>query len=79
MFDFVEEFSEEEEFNLMDCEFVKWMGFDRVKFSGFRKGDLMQISCGSLCYVVLELVVSDLLYIGRKVDVWSCGVILVSN
>ena len=46
--------------------------------SGMRKGDLMQTSCGSPCYAAPELVVSDSLYTGRKVDVWSCGVILVS-
>ena len=39
----------------------------------------MQTSCGSPCYAAPELVVSDSLYTGRKVDVWSCGVILVSR
>lgn len=38
--------------------------------------DLMATSCGSPCYAAPELVVSDAKYIGRKVDVWSCGVIL---
>lgn len=42
-----------------------------------RRGDLMVTSCGSPCYAAPELVVSDGLYTGRKVDVWSCGVILV--
>jgi len=42
-----------------------------------RRGDLMSTSCGSPCYAAPELVVSDGLYTGRKVDVWSCGVILV--
>lgn len=37
----------------------------------------MQTSCGSPCYAAPELVVTDGLYAGRKVDVWSCGVILV--
>ncbi|KAI5781490.1 kinase-like domain-containing protein [Geopyxis carbonaria] len=41
-----------------------------------RRGDLMSTSCGSPCYAAPELVVSDGLYTGRKVDVWSCGVIL---
>ncbi|KAH8152484.1 uncharacterized protein LAJ45_03324 [Morchella importuna] len=41
-----------------------------------RRGDLMATSCGSPCYAAPELVVSDGLYTGRKVDVWSCGVIL---
>lgn len=38
--------------------------------------DLMATSCGSPCYAAPELVVSDSKYVGRKVDVWSCGVIL---
>lgn len=38
--------------------------------------DLMETSCGSPCYAAPELVVSDSKYVGRKVDVWSCGVIL---
>ncbi|KAK9454370.1 kinase-like domain-containing protein [Dipodascopsis uninucleata] len=38
--------------------------------------DLMSTSCGSPCYAAPELVVSDSKYSGRKVDVWSCGVIL---
>ena len=42
-------------------------------------GDLMQTSCGSPCYAAPELVVTDGLYAGRKVDVWSCGVILVRS
>uniref|UniRef100_L2G1Y6 non-specific serine/threonine protein kinase n=1 Tax=Colletotrichum fructicola (strain Nara gc5) TaxID=1213859 RepID=L2G1Y6_COLFN len=75
-FDAEEELSEEEELNLGDREFVKKLGLDRVKTNGTRKGDLMQTSCGSPCYAAPELVVSDSLYTGRKVDVWSCGVIL---
>ncbi|KAL1845307.1 hypothetical protein VTK73DRAFT_702 [Phialemonium thermophilum] len=75
-FDPNEELTEEEEMNLTDREFVKRMGLDKVKPNGTRKGDLMQTSCGSPCYAAPELVVSDSLYTGRKVDVWSCGVIL---
>ncbi|KAI5467403.1 hypothetical protein BGZ63DRAFT_410380 [Mariannaea sp. PMI_226] len=75
-FDSNEDLTEEEELNLTDREFVKRMGLDRVKPNGSRKGDLMQTSCGSPCYAAPELVVSDSLYTGRKVDVWSCGVIL---
>ncbi|KAF5680929.1 CAMK CAMKL KIN4 kinase [Fusarium heterosporum] len=75
-FDPNEELSKDEELNLTDKEFVKRMGLDRVKMNGSRKGDLMQTSCGSPCYAAPELVVSDSLYTGRKVDVWSCGVIL---
>ncbi|KAH8883632.1 kinase-like protein [Thozetella sp. PMI_491] len=75
-FDPVEELTEEEELNLTDREYVKRLGLDKVKPNGSRKGDLMQTSCGSPCYAAPELVVSDSLYTGRKVDVWSCGVIL---
>ncbi|KAF9869630.1 hypothetical protein CkaCkLH20_12927 [Colletotrichum karsti] len=75
-FDADEELSEDEELNLGDREFVKKLGLDRIKTNGTRKGDLMQTSCGSPCYAAPELVVSDSLYTGRKVDVWSCGVIL---
>lgn len=75
-FDANDDLSEEEELGLGDRDFVKKMGLDRKKASGSRKGDLMQTSCGSPCYAAPELVVSDSLYTGRKVDVWSCGVIL---
>lgn len=36
----------------------------------------MATSCGSPCYAAPELVVSEGLYVGSAVDVWSCGVIL---
>ncbi|KAL2165567.1 hypothetical protein VTH06DRAFT_869 [Thermothelomyces fergusii] len=75
-FDPNDELTEEEEMNLTDREFVERMGLDKIKPNGTRKGDLMQTSCGSPCYAAPELVVSDSLYTGRKVDVWSCGVIL---
>ena len=73
-----DELGEEIEYNLTNKEFVKRMRLDRVDAKGMRRGDLMQTSCGSPCYAAPELVVSDSLYTGRKVDVWSCGVILVS-
>lgn len=76
-FDANEELSDQEETHLSDREFVKRTGLDRIKPNGLRRGDLMQTSCGSPCYAAPELVVSDSLYTGRKVDVWSCGVILV--
>lgn len=75
-FDPVDELNEEQEENLLDKDFVKRQGLDKLKSNGMRKGDLMQTSCGSPCYAAPELVVSDSLYTGRKVDVWSCGVIL---
>ncbi|KAJ3555432.1 hypothetical protein NPX13_g10359 [Xylaria arbuscula] len=75
-FDSADELTEEEELNLPDRDFVKRTGLDKTKPNGMRRGDLMQTSCGSPCYAAPELVVSDSLYTGRKVDVWSCGVIL---
>lgn len=72
-----DELGEEIEYNLTNREFVKRMRLDKVDANGMRRGDLMQTSCGSPCYAAPELVVSDSLYTGRKVDVWSCGVILV--
>ncbi|KAG0294044.1 hypothetical protein BGZ98_001933 [Dissophora globulifera] len=38
--------------------------------------DLMSTSCGSPCYAAPELVISEGLYVGSGVDIWSCGVIL---
>ncbi|KAF2729415.1 Pkinase-domain-containing protein [Polyplosphaeria fusca] len=74
-FDPNDDLSEEIEYNLGNKEFVRSMGLEATT-DGHRRGDLMQTSCGSPCYAAPELVVSDSLYTGRKVDVWSCGVIL---
>lgn len=74
-FDPNDELSEEMEFNLSNKDYIKRLGLEGT--DGARRGDLMQTSCGSPCYAAPELVVSDSLYTGRKVDVWSCGVILV--
>lgn len=76
-FDPNDDLDEEIEYNLTNKEFVKRMQLDKINSKGMRRGDLMQTSCGSPCYAAPELVVSDSLYTGRKVDVWSCGVILV--
>ena len=73
----LDELGEEIEYNLTNKDFVKKMDLERIR-NGVRRGDLMQTSCGSPCYAAPELVVTDSLYTGRKVDVWSCGVILVS-
>lgn len=75
-FDPKDELSEEIEYRLGDKDFIRQMGLDNPDT---RRGDLMQTSCGSPCYAAPELVVSDSLYTGCKVDVWSCGVILVSS
>ncbi|EGW34425.1 uncharacterized protein SPAPADRAFT_59857, partial [Spathaspora passalidarum NRRL Y-27907] len=40
------------------------------------KNDLMKTSCGSPCYAAPELVLTQAHYEGRKVDIWSLGVIL---
>ncbi|KAF1851317.1 Pkinase-domain-containing protein [Cucurbitaria berberidis CBS 394.84] len=73
-FDPHDELSEEIEYRLGDKDYIRSMGMEGS--DGARRGDLMQTSCGSPCYAAPELVVSDSLYTGRKVDVWSCGVIL---
>ena len=41
-----------------------------------RADDLTQTSCGLPCYVAPELVISEGLYVGSAVDIWSCSVIL---
>ena len=76
-FDPRDSLEEEVEYHLSDRDFVKRMELDKIR-NGSRRGDLMATSCGSPCYAAPELVVTDSLYTGRKVDVWSCGVILVS-
>ncbi|KAJ5901715.1 hypothetical protein N7495_002243 [Penicillium taxi] len=75
-FDASDQLEEEIEYNLTNKEYVRRKRLDRTGPDGHRRGDLMQTSCGSPCYAAPELVVSDSLYTGRKVDVWSCGVIL---
>ena len=78
-FDPADLLSDEIEYSLGNKDFVRKYRLDRQDERGMRKGDLMQTSCGSPCYAAPELVVSDSLYTGRKVDVWSCGVILVRH
>lgn len=76
-FDPLDELGDKIEAKLHRRSFVKRHKLDEVSpTTGFRKGDLMATSCGSPCYAAPELVVSDGIYTGRKVDVWSCGVIL---
>jgi len=76
-FDPNDELSEEIEYRLGDKDYIRSLGLEGTDAA--RRGDLMQTSCGSPCYAAPELVVSDSLYTGRKVDVWSCGVILVKS
>ena len=77
-FDPADELGETIEERITDKTWVKKYDLDRInRHTGFRRGDLMATSCGSPCYAAPELVVTDSLYTGRKVDVWSCGVILV--
>ncbi|KAF8935599.1 hypothetical protein BGZ58_004920 [Dissophora ornata] len=51
-------------------------GFANQFDSASRDRDLMSTSCGSPCYAAPELVISEGLYVGSGVDIWSCGVIL---
>ncbi|MBE7181198.1 MAG: protein kinase, partial [Terriglobus roseus] len=67
----IDELGEDVERKIGDKEYVRSQGLDAVRADGHRRGDLMQTSCGSPCYAAPELVVSDGLYTGRKVDVWS--------
>ncbi|RMX91751.1 hypothetical protein D0868_13810 [Hortaea werneckii] len=71
-----DELGEDVERRIQDKDYVKRERLDQIGPDNHRRGDLMQTSCGSPCYAAPELVVSDGLYTGRKVDVWSCGVIL---
>lgn len=56
------------------CVIITDFGFAN-QFSS-AKDDLMSTSCGSPCYAAPELVISEGLYVGSAVDIWSCGVIL---
>lgn len=72
----VDRLSDEIERHLNDKEWLKSRRLYPVEGQHTRRADLMATSCGSPCYAAPELVVRDGLYHGRKVDVWSCGVIL---
>ena len=50
--------------------------FGFVNLYNKAKNDLMKTSCGSPCYAAPELVLTQSPYAGRKVDIWSIGVIL---
>lgn len=58
------------------------LDFDnRIKIADFglsniyRKGEQLKTACGSPCYAAPEMV-SGKMYDGKKVDTWSCGIIL---
>ncbi|PVU95522.1 hypothetical protein BB561_001771 [Smittium simulii] len=55
---------------------VKVTDFGFANHFDEKHGELMITSCGSPCYAAPELVVSNGMYVGTMVDVWSCGVIL---
>lgn len=75
-FDPNDELGEQIEANLHDRKFVGKYKLAEPDANQMRRGDLMATSCGSPCYAAPELVISDGIYTGRKVDVWSIGVIL---
>jgi len=75
-FDPSDELGESVEARLHERTFVEKHRLGSLSKDGYRRGDLMVTSCGSPCYAAPELVISDGLYTGRKVDVWSIGVIL---
>ncbi len=56
--------------NVIISDFGFVNSFNREKL------DLMKTSCGLPCYAAPELVLTQLPYEGRKVDIWSLGVIL---
>ncbi|ODV91114.1 hypothetical protein CANCADRAFT_26560, partial [Tortispora caseinolytica NRRL Y-17796] len=60
---------------ITDFGFANIFNYKDVE-AGFNESELMSTSCGSPCYAAPELVVSDSKYAGRKVDIWSLGVIL---
>ncbi|KKY27735.1 putative serine threonine protein kinase [Phaeomoniella chlamydospora] len=55
-FDPNDQLSEDVEYNLANKDFVRKFRLDRLDDRGYRRGDLMQTSCGSPCYAAPELV-----------------------
>ena len=78
-FDPSDELGEEVEYRIGEEDFVKREGLDIINSKGFRRGDLMRTRCGSVTYAAPEVYVSNGLYTARKADVWSGGIVLVSN
>ena len=58
-------------------------GKNNIKIAGFSlsnthgPGELLQTVCGSLCYSAPEMIAGHK-YMGSRVDLWSCGVVLFS-
>lgn len=69
------ELCEEIEYGLANKSYARQM--ELTLATGLRRGDLMSTCCGSPFYAAPEIVVGHSLYTGRKVDIWSCGIILV--
>jgi len=80
-FDPMDELTAEDESKLHEPSYIQRLGLDVIQASGFRRGDLMQTRDGDPVvpsYAAPEITVSDSLYTGRKADIWSIGIILVS-
>jgi len=43
----------------------------------YKSGDLLKTACGSPCYAAPEMIAGKL-YVPIKVDIWSCGIILLA-